>query len=124
MASLFDFSPKITGLLGEYTDQLDLSAGLPGTDRVSAAVAENGAKRKPAFFSKGETGRNIAGLLGDYLMQFGGMQPAYAPEMQRRRQLHEAQRLYDKKRADEWDDWQRKLEYMRAREHLEPNHQG
>ena len=93
----------------EFPKAIDESGAIAPIDYssgIEAALAENAAKSppKPSFFGKGGVGRNIAGLLGDYLAQLGGGQAVYAPLMEHQRALE----LYEKKRRDDWDDWQRR----------------
>ena len=61
-------------------------------------------EQKPKFFGQGGTGRNIAGYLGDALLQMSGMQPIYQPTMQRRAQSAiEAQQAEAARYADMQD---------------------
>lgn len=53
------------------------------------------APQKPKFFGQGGTGRNIAGYIGDALLQMSGMQPIYQPTM-----LANAQQASEAQRAE------------------------
>jgi hypothetical protein len=67
-------------------------------------------ERKSKFFGQGGAGRNIAGALGDALMQMGGLRPLYAPAMehQREMQMREAERQRDS------EDWFRREQWKMA----------
>lgn len=59
------------------------------------ATANPMAPAKPKFFGDGGVGRAIAGNIGDFLLQYSGMQPIYAPAMaqQQHYRQQEANRL-------------------------------
>lgn len=66
---------------------------------------------EPSFFGEGGVGRNIAGFIGDALLQNVGRAPIFAPVMQARQQaMHEA-RLAEQKRQQDMQDWQAKEQW-------------
>lgn len=69
---------------------------------------------QPSFFGNGGVGRNIAGAIGDYLLQQAHMQPIYAPLQQQARAQTFAQQQYQQHRADAQTDWLAQQEWERA----------
>lgn len=65
---------------------------------------------KPKFFGEGGVGRAIAGNIGDFLLQYSGMQPIYAPVMQQRQAAQQA----EMQRQQGLADWVAKQEYEAA----------
>lgn len=65
---------------------------------------------KPKFFGEGGVGRAIAGNIGDFLLQYSGMQPIYAPAMQQRQAAQQAER----QRQQGLAEWVAKQEYEAA----------
>lgn len=59
-----------------------------------------------SFFGPGGTGRNIAGLLGDVLLQQGGMQPIYAPTVKQRQQMEYEEQQRQRRRLEAREDMQ------------------
>lgn len=59
-----------------------------------------------SFFRPGGTGRNIAGLLGDVLLQQGGMQPIYAPTVKQRQQMEYEEQQRQRRRLEGREDMQ------------------
>lgn len=113
------FNPGIAGLLGGAVQQgygaPPLAAGLPGMGGIQGALAQNAAVRpKPSFFGEGGTGRNIAGNIGDVLMQYGGMRPVYGPAMERRQEREADRSDYERKLQDQKGLWEYQQEYERA----------
>lgn len=56
---------------------------------------------EPSFFGQGGTGRNIAGAIGDALLQSQHMQPIYAPQMDERRRMQQQAALLQQKQQAE-----------------------
>lgn len=54
-------------------------------------------EKKPAFFGEGGAGRNIAGHIGDALLQYSGMRPIYGPNQQFAREFSAAQAMENQK---------------------------
>lgn len=61
-----------------------------------------------SFFGPGGTGRNIAGLLGDVLLQHGGMKPMYAPALQDRQRMQFEEQQRQRARMEGMEDFQAK----------------
>lgn len=72
------------------------------------------APAKPKFFGEGGVGRSIAGNIGDFLLQYSGMQPIYAPAMQQRQAMAHDQQQREMQRQQGLEDWVAKQEYERA----------
>lgn len=85
-----------------------------GLPQLSADVVAAGqpAPSSGGFFSEGGTGRNIAGYLGDYLAQLGGARPIYAPVMQQRQAIQQAERQRQVSRQNDWEDFVRQYDYQ------------
>lgn len=58
--------------------------------------------------------QNIAGTVGDALLQWSGGRPIFAPAQQANQQLAQQQQQAQLQRAQEFADWQRKQEWQRA----------
>lgn len=72
------------------------------------------APAKPKFFGGGGVGRAIAGNIGDFLLQYSGMQPIYQPAVQQRQAMAYDQQQREAQRAAGLEDWMLKQEYERA----------
>lgn len=70
--------------------------------------------QKPKFFGQGGVGRDIAGGIGDYLLQMSGMQPIYAPNMLQQRDAEERRRMAEQQRMAGREDYVWKAQYERA----------
>lgn len=69
---------------------------------------------KPSFFGQGGAGRGIAGTLGDFLLQYNGFAPTYAPAIQQQRAIAAQGAADQRNRSLDLADWQYKQEYERA----------
>lgn len=81
------------------------SASIPQQPAMTAAPQPMAPKQ--SFFGEGGVGRAIAGNIGDFLLQYSGMQPIYAPIMQQRQAAQAAER----ERQQGLADWVAKQEY-------------
>ena len=93
---LFGNSPmKPKGLLGMFAPGQS-AIPMPGADmRASGHEYPPSAipqARKPGFFAGGGIGRQIAGVLGDALLQQSGGQPIYLPNLMQQRAFSSASR--------------------------------
>lgn len=70
-------------------------------------------QKKPGFFGAGGPARGIAGTVGDFLLQYNGMQPIYGPTQQRAQEMAEALRAKSLEREAGWQDWLRKQQWER-----------
>lgn len=91
------------GLFGASVPNM-IDEARPPLDPGYAAPPE---PQKPKFFGEGGVGRAIAGNIGDFLLQYSGMQPIYAPIMQQRQAAQAAER----ERQQGLADWVAKQEY-------------
>lgn len=69
-------------------------------------------KPRGGMFGAGGVGRNIAGAIGDYLLQLNRMQPIFAPAMQQRQQMQQEDARYQRQRQDGMADWQAKQQWQ------------
>lgn len=74
--------------------------------------------RGGGLFGQGGIGRGIAGAIGDALLQQGGAQPIYAPQMMLRQRAQDDEAQYQRRRADENTDWQSRQQW--SLEHKAP----
>lgn len=65
---------------------------------------------KPKFFGEGGMGRNIAGSIGDALLQYGKMDSIFAPAMRERQKVAQAQQ----QQAAEYAQFVQKEQYKAA----------
>lgn len=83
-----------------------------GVNRLDFTMPDMPATESPAprqsFFGKGGVGRDMAGRMGDVLVQMAGMQPIYAPMMQHQMDRQQALEDYNRKISDEMDLWRQK----------------
>ena len=83
-----------------------------GVNRLDFTMPDMPATESPAprqsFFGKGGVGRDMAGRMGDVLVQMAGMQPIYAPMMQHQMDRQQALEDYNRKLSDEMDLWRQK----------------
>lgn len=93
------FGSAVPNMIDETRPPLD-----PGYAAAPTAPA------KPSFFGEGGVGRAIAGNIGDFLLQYSGMQPIYAPAMQQRQAAQQA----EMQRQQGLADWVAKQEYEAA----------
>lgn len=73
---------------------------------------------KPKFFGEGGAGRNIAGYIGDALLQMSGANPIYQPTMLQRQQEALLARQRQQQVQDQRDTWIAQQQYKA--EHPEP----
>lgn len=78
------------------------------------ATANPMAPAKPKFFGEGGVGRSIAGNIGDFLLQYSGMDPIFQPAMQQRQAMAYEQQQRDSQRRQGLEDWVAKQEWERA----------
>lgn len=71
------------------------------------------APAKPKFFGEGGVGRSIAGNIGDFLLQYSGMDPIFQPAMQQRQQMAYDQQRRAADRVQGLQDWVAKQEWER-----------
>lgn len=71
------------------------------------------APAKPKFFGEGGVGRSIAGNIGDFLLQYSGMDPIFAPAMQQKQAMAYDQQQREAQRQQQLKDWVWKEEYER-----------
>lgn len=81
---------------------------------VPHGLAQTSAPEKPGFFKEGGMGRIIAGLIGDALLQQGGMRPVYSPMMQQRQALAREEAQWTRRRQAENEDWMARQQWERA----------
>lgn len=68
--------------MGMFGSRLGMAAGAAALPQLAQPVSmPQPPQPKPSFFGDGGVGRNIAGSIGDFLLQNAGMQPTYAPAM-------------------------------------------
>lgn len=83
-------------------------------------------RRGGGLFRQGGIARGIAGTVGDFLMQYNGMQPTYAPAVAEQRKqaaaLAEEQRKRSMAREDKLWEWQNKPKEPEGRTSLQQNY--
>ena len=99
---------------GEGYDPTTGTMSLDSGSVINQQITPPPANTKPAFFGEGGTGRNIAGLIGDALMQYGGLRPIYQPAQQMRQKAMLQAQADQQKRAADFTDWQQRFDYQRA----------
>jgi hypothetical protein len=72
------------------------------------------AQSKPSFFQEGGMGRHLAGAIGDALLNYGGMQPVYAPMQQQQRQQAQEEAQWSRRQQAEDDQWVRREQFKLA----------
>lgn len=85
-------------------------ASAPVPQQPAMTAVEQPLAPKQKFFGEGGVGRAIAGNIGDFLLQYSGMQPIYAPVMQQRQAAQQA----EMQRQQGLADWVAKQEYEAA----------
>lgn len=86
----------------------------PGIGDGMTASQQPMAPAKPKFFGEGGVGRGIAGNIGDFLLQYSGMDPIFAPAMQQKQAMAYDQQQRQQTRRDRLEDWQTQQEWERA----------
>lgn len=86
----------------------------PGIGDGMAAAQQPMAPAKPKFFGEGGVGRGIAGNIGDFLLQYSGMDPIYAPAMKQKQAMAYDQQKRQATRRERLEDWQAQEDYKRA----------
>lgn len=76
----------------------------PGIGDGLTAAQEPLAPAKPKFFGEGGVGRGIAGNIGDFLLQYSGMQPIYQPAMQQKQAMAYDEQKRERSRLQDWND--------------------
>lgn len=71
-------------------------------------------KQGRGMFAEGGTGRAIAGMIGDFLLQNAGMKPVYQPTMLEKQKLAQQEAQYQRQRQDQNTDWLAHQEYEAA----------
>jgi hypothetical protein len=90
---------------------INFSNGLFGPP-TGLVQQQSAPQQKPAFFGEGGAGRNIAGAIGDALLQLNGARPIFAPAQQQRQMMQYQQQQQDRKRQQDWEDYQRQWDYQ------------
>lgn len=103
---------KRGGLFGSMPTVARGPYDTPGIGNGTAASPM--APAKPKFFGEGGVGRAIAGNIGDFLLQYSGMDPIYQPAMQQRQAMAYDQQQRDLQRRQGLEDWVAKQEWGRA----------
>jgi len=67
-----------------------------------------------AAYAPPSTAKMIIGTLGDTLSQWGGGKGTFLPALQQRQQQAAEAAQYQRRRADEYTDWERKQQYEAA----------
>ena len=112
MAGLFGGIPKKKTLFGQIPMPPGYLGGI-GDGAIERQQMEMGAQqpnmqamtKKPSFLGEGGAGRAIAGSIGDFLLQYTGGQPIYAPAMQEQRQMQQRQQQMEQQRQASRSDW-------------------
>lgn len=86
----------------------------PGIGDGMTAARQPMAPAKPKFFGEGGVGRAIAGNIGDFLLQYSGMNPIYQPAMQQRQAMAYDQQQRETQRRQGLEDWMARQEWERA----------
>lgn len=89
-------------------------APMMGDNRASPGAGMVQQDATVPSYKKPSTGQMIAGVIGDTLSQWGGGQGTFLPGLQMRQQQAEQAALYQRKRADDFTDWQQRQEYEAA----------
>lgn len=71
-------------------------------------------QQRPSFFGHNGTGRNIAGSIGDALLQMNGMRPQFAPARQQQQVMDYQTRQAKTEREARMQDWIAQQDYARA----------
>lgn len=71
-------------------------------------------QQRPSFFGHNGTGRNIAGSIGDALLQMNGMRPQFAPARQQQQIMDFQTRQGKTERESRMQDWYAQQDYARA----------
>ena len=69
------------------------------------AAATPPAPKPTGFFAEGGVGRGLAGVIGDALAQYGGLQPTYAPAMRQRQQDQREEAQWSRRQQAEQQQW-------------------
>lgn len=85
-----------------------------GVDRSAPGTGPVQQDATVPTYKKPSTGQMIAGVLGDTLAQWGGGKGTFLPGLQMRQQQAAEAAQYQRKRTDDFTDWQAKQEYEAA----------
>lgn len=69
-------------------------------------------KRKGGIFGGGA--RNIAGVIGDMLLQASGSRPMFLPMLMKQRQAEQERAQAEAQRQQQFEDWRQRFDYERA----------
>lgn len=108
------FRPQRAGIMpGDQTMPQQRMGPLDPMDTYQriAAINQPAQQAKPKSDSPW---KGIAGAIGDFLLQYSGMQPIYGPAMQERRKLAMEEAQYQRHRTDQYADWQKKERWKQA----------
>lgn len=68
-------------------------------------------KQAHGMFAEGGTGRAIAGMIGDFLLQRAGMNPIYQPTMMEKQKLAIQEAQHQRQRDEEFADFQKRRQF-------------
>lgn len=71
-------------------------------------------QQKPSLFGQGGVGRDIAGSIGDYLLQQAHAQPIFAPAQQDQRKMQYQQQQMAAEKDAAWKQWVAQQQYKAA----------
>lgn len=71
-------------------------------------------EQKGGFFKEGGMGRTIAGLIGDALLQQGGMAPVYSPMMRQQQAMKAEEAQWSRRRQETNQDWMEREQWKLA----------
>lgn len=89
---------------------------------VTPAQAAMLPPKKPGFFAEGGLGRQIAGVLGDSILQAQGQQPIYLQNLMQQKALKQRQKMMQEQRAADWEDWQRRQQWTLDHKQAQPHY--
>lgn len=89
-----------------YIENPTVGAGMPQQQ-------ETPAPRRGGLFGQGGVGRNIAGAIGDFLVQRAGGSPIYGPAAEQQRQMQLNEQVYQRRRQDALEDWTTQKQWER-----------
>lgn len=80
------------------------------------SYAQGPKQEKGGFFKEGGMGRTIAGLIGDALLQQGGMAPVYSPMMRQQQATKAEEAQWSRRRQEANEDWMAREQWKLANE--------
>lgn len=115
--------PKRKGLFGLFDPG---QAAIPLEQTIPQAVTPSQAamlpEKKPGFFAEGGLGRQIAGVLGDSILQAQGQQPIYLQNLMQQKAMKQRQQMMQDQRAADWEDWQRQQQWTLDHKQSQPHY--